>query len=123
MKIVINKCYGCFGLSDAAIEHFLKLKGKTFQKMCSVFGGPDRLAQPGDSRFNVYYMVDGKYFSDIEISRVEYDLIATIEILGSEAASGWASELKIIDIPDGTKWEVNEYDGLEWIAEVHKKWS
>jgi len=31
--------------------------------------------------------------------------------------------LKIVDIPDGVEWEIEEYDGMEWVAEKHRTWS
>jgi hypothetical protein len=27
-----------------------------------------------------------------------------------------------VDIPDDVKWEIEEYDGNEWVAEVHRTW-
>lgn len=29
MKVVINDCFGCFGLSGKAIERYVELKGRT----------------------------------------------------------------------------------------------
>lgn len=49
-------------------------------------------------------------------------LVQTVEELG-EAANGAHAELKIVEIPDGTKWEIDEYDGMESIHEVHQSWS
>ena len=33
------------------------------------------------------------------------------------------AQLKIVEIPDDVKWIVEEYDGIELIAEVHRTWS
>ena len=49
-------------------------------------------------------------------------LIQVIEELGEEA-NGNCAEIKIVEIPDGTQWKIEEYDGQEWIAEVHRTWS
>jgi hypothetical protein len=27
-----------------------------------------------------------------------------------------------VDIPDDVKWQIEEYDGNEWIAESHRTW-
>jgi hypothetical protein len=43
--------------------------------------------------------------------------------LGIEKSSGVYAELKIVDIPDDVEWEIDEYDGKEWVAEVHRTWS
>ena len=49
-------------------------------------------------------------------NRTNPDLIAVIEELGSERASGSCAKLKVIDIPDNaTDWEISEYDGSEEI--------
>lgn len=90
-KIAINRCYGGFGLSEEALEHYNNLAGKS---------------------------VDW----DREIMRADTFLIQTIEELG-DAANGNHAELRIVDIPDDVNWTVEEYDGKEWIAEVHRTWS
>ena len=48
-------------------------------------------------------------------------LIECIETLG-ENADGWFAELKVVDVPDDVDWEINEYDGLEEVHEVHRIW-
>lgn len=88
MKIVINACYGGFGLSDKAIA-WLKKKGITAH----------------------YY----------DIARDNPLLVECIEALGDDA-DGTYAELRIVDIPDGVDYEIEEYDGIESIAEKHRKW-
>lgn len=59
---------------------------------------------------------DGYGYRYNDGSRANPDLIAVIEELGSERASGRCAQLKVIDIPDdATDWELNEYDGAEEI--------
>jgi len=48
-------------------------------------------------------------------------LIQVVEELG-EKADGDCAELKIVEIPDGVVWEIDEYDGMESIDEVHQSW-
>jgi hypothetical protein len=84
MKIVINKCYGGFGLSEKALE---------------------------------YIGIENDY----TINRDDPRLIECVEKLGLEANSGY-SELKIVEIPDDVEWIIQEYDGIEWIAEKHRTW-
>lgn len=60
--------------------------------------------------------------SDYQIDRTDPDLIKIIETMGSAEASGRVSELKIIEIPDDVDWVIDEYDGLEWVAERHRTW-
>ena len=28
----------------------------------------------------------------------------------------------MIEVPEGVKWHIGEYDGMEWIAEDHRQW-
>ena len=59
---------------------------------------------------------------DWQIERNDPVLIKVVEALG-EKANGTFAELKIVEIPDGTDWEIDEYDGSETIHEKHKSWS
>jgi hypothetical protein len=54
-------------------------------------------------------------------NRSDPDLIAVIEEMG-KAADGWASELKIVEVPDDADWHIHEYDGMEHVAEDHRTW-
>lgn len=63
---------------------------------------------------------DISYANDIK--RDDPILIEVIEELDHEADTCF-SNLKIVEIPDGVEWEVQEYDGYEHIAEKHRTWS
>lgn len=94
IKIVINTCHGGFGLSQAAENKYLELAG--------------------EQRINFY--------SRRDIPRDNEHLIAVVELMGAEA-NGKFAELKIVEIPNGVNWYVEEYDGKEWVAERHQTWS
>ena len=98
MKIVINADHGGFRLSDEAMTRYLKAKN------ISLDADPHR----------------GRLY-DWEIPRDDLDLIAIVEEMGRDASSVYAS-LKIVDIPDDVEWQIEEYDGLEWVAEKHRTW-
>lgn len=49
-------------------------------------------------------------------------LLKTIEAL-RENANGTYAKLKIVEIPDEVEFTIEEYDGLEHIAEQHRTWS
>lgn len=55
--------------------------------------------------------------------RDDEDLIKVIEELGQKECSSEYSEIKIVEIPDDVDWIIQEYDGLEWVAEKHRTWS
>ena len=119
MKVVINRCYGGFGLSDEAFEKLLHRKGISFEKKKS-----DRpfigmaYYKAGHAGDDEYYLSEYAYSSD----RADPDLIAVIEEMGTEAASGGCAELAIVEIPDDVKWHISEYDGNEHVAENHRTW-
>jgi hypothetical protein len=60
-------------------------------------------------------------FHDRDLARDDPDLVAVVEELGNRA-DGRHAELKVVDIPDDVNWYVEEYDGLEWVAERHRTW-
>jgi len=113
MKIVINTCFGGFGLSDKANHRFAELSGINLYKK-------------DDEYFSSYYtdpeFSDDSYFSDSEIERNSPILIQVIEELKDEANGSYAN-LKVVEIPDDVDWTIEEYDGREWVAEVHRTWS
>lgn len=121
-KIVINDCYGGFGLSHEGIVEYAKRKGFDLKWKK---GRKDKnySTEPLNGKsFLVNYQVDGKYFYAGDIERDDPDLIAVVQEIGKKA-NGNCSSLKIVEIPDGVKWIVEEYDGTEWIAEQHERWS
>ena len=114
MKIVINDCHGGFGLSNQAKERYAKIKGIdiTGQKAKMPFF---------DDQIDYYYTGTDKFFCDRDIERNDPALVQTVEEL-CDNANDWGSELKIVDIPEDVKWQIDEYDGLEWVAEQHRTW-
>lgn len=90
-KVVINTCFGGFGLSREGLELYQTLSG-------------------GDG-MDVY-----------DVDRDDAVLVQVVETLG-EKANGRHSQLKVVKIPSDVKWWVDEYDGKEWVAEVHRRWS
>jgi hypothetical protein len=139
MKIVINKCFGGFGLSHVAVMRYAELKGfvlhpyldgitREIYKDRAVIGNPELLHHY--SRTPVEGLPVGKWGLDLpvgssfdpsEIARNDSTLIQVVEELG-EAADGQYAKLRIVEIPDGVEYEIDEYDGREYIAEVHRIW-
>jgi hypothetical protein len=116
VKIVINKQHGGFSLSIEAFESLLKRKGIEFEKSESEFGG-DNYYTKGHAGDNNYYISQYDYFEP----RNDPDLIAVIEEFGDEA-NGRAASLKIVEVPDDVEWQIDDYDGWEWVAEKHRTW-
>lgn len=136
-KIVINGCYGGFGLSYKAVMRYAELKGiKLYAYVNQRINGKldfDKYVEYkiGDKAYIIYYtnkkikskdeLTDGVYFSYRDIDRDDKVLVKVVKELGKEASGGCA-ELKVAEIPDGVEWTIEEYDGIEWVAEKHRIW-
>ena len=133
-SIVINKCYGGFSLSYKGVMHYAKLKGiRLYAFTASGFPSKFTPHVPGENPYLIHYSTkplnekgqipDKAYFSDRAIERDDPFLVQTVKELGSEAASGSCAELTIVQVPVEVKWQIEEYDGNEHIAEEHRTWS
>jgi hypothetical protein len=47
-------------------------------------------------------------------------LVAAVEKLGERAGNN--AMLEVVEIPDDVEWEIQEYDGMEWVSEKHRVW-
>jgi hypothetical protein len=150
MKIVINKCYGGFGLSPRAVKRLAELNGKP----CFFFKGfgNSRVAVDGVPEntlfFSAYTVPNPDEVAGVQENwhamsvaeraksiarweaidldtrpgdRADPKLIQVVEELGDDA-SGQYSKLRIVEIPDGTDYEISEYDGMERVEEKHQSW-
>jgi len=50
------------------------------------------------------------------------DCPVLVEMVEKGDADGDYSDLKIVEIPDDVNWYIEEYDGLEHVAERHRTW-
>lgn len=138
MKIIVNKCYGGFGISFEAEREYLETKGAVYPFVVefdnnfeSYFERYDeaksykRLTQivflknnPTDNLLrDTWDGVDMKYKildSNFDKKRTDKLLIEIVERLGS-AANGSFASLEVVEIPDGYDYEIAEYDGIETI--------
>lgn len=155
-KVVINRCYGGFGLSPAAVKRFAELNGRECYLFTHAPGNlyahiPATVESLKNSLFFTAFDIpnpdevlgtqkDWHTWSEAEkkasneaweihsiptgreIDRTDPILIRVIEELG-EKADGDCAELKIVEIPDGVDYEIDEYDGIETIHEKHRSWA
>ena len=56
-----------------------------------------------------------------ELDRSDPHLVKVVEELGTQANGKYAN-LKVVEIPDGVTWQIDEYDGCEWVAEAYRTW-
>ena len=148
MKIAINKCYGGFGFSPAATLRLYEL-GVAIATPVDEYYPPEKraedaskwpsmsyerkiaewreyLANPGAERSSIFMTVfspDEKFVLNAgrEVDRHDPRVIQVIEEMG-EKANGACADLKVVEVPDGTDYEIGEYDGREWVAEKHETW-
>ena len=139
MKIVVNKCYGGFGLSNLASIEYAKRKGLIInaykQTKYSFKGGVNeytKIEPTEDYHGMVHFaeLVDDvvndddlnkNYFSYRNIKRTDSTLIELVEELGDSVNNDY-SKLSIVVIPDGIDYEIDDYDGFESIHERHRSW-
>lgn len=134
MKIVINKCYGGFGLSRKALERYHELKGiKIYAYDWDFKAGVNTKIPEGTEVFCPHYsnkdfgdrfegdIPNENYISVLDIERNDPLLVQVVEEMGDKA-NGSHSDLNIVEIPDDVEWEIEEYDGIEWVSEKHRTW-
>lgn len=137
MKVVINNCFGGFGLSTEAMKRAIAegAAGITVYDEQEYTGGRGRglgsetFSDVGDGyevgwiedvlykAGKVYIHEDHKY--DVRCDQV---LVRIVEEMGA-AANSRCADLKIVEVPDDAEWEISEYDGNEHVAEKHRTWS
>lgn len=156
VKIVINACFGGFGLSPKAVKRWAELKGRECyfyrpvgspgideQIRCtmeeaeesrmwwSAFDIPDTSAiMISMENWSKLPLADraahnAKYrehcLDDRAIPRDDPALVRVVEELGPKAG-GMCAKLRVVEVPDGVEWQIEEYDGNEHIAEKHRTW-
>ena len=120
MKVVINVCYGGFSLSHEAIMRYWEIKDEPIyfsDRSAWITHYFTKDVDPNDEK-----LVNETYWSDREIPRDDPILIQVVEEL-KEVADGSCARLKVVEIPDGVDWIIDEYDGYESVDEEHRSWS
>lgn len=140
MKLVINVCFGGFSLSPEGERMLAKLQGKEiyFYKQTKYeFQGGENEYQRTDNppnelflftltrnlgeKFSDFPNEEGLWFDSRQTPRNDPNLLEVVKSL-KELAAGRCAKLKIVKIPDGIDWVIEEYDGNEWVAEKHRTW-
>lgn len=88
MKILINNCYGGYGLSEDFISHINKLTEGQLVNTQELYDRANPLIVEEAIKF------------------------------GLDKASGTSADLTVQEIPDGCHYSVGEYDGTEWINAI-----
>ena len=140
-KVVINRCYGGFGLSEKAVLRYFEILGspvwvehhRRFSRDVAAYWivPPEERVErreanewyemSSDERKEYNELWSLQTFNDRDLKRDDPILVQVVEALGGEAGDAHA-DLKVVEIPDDVEWIIQEYDGLEWVAEVHRTW-
>lgn len=140
MKIAINKQFGGFRLSHKAMMRIFELKGikvyPYFSEGDHFIKAPVDYKQTGfgllyylkkdlgdsveDDALDYDLVIDdsdlfGDNYYETKKDRIDIHLIQAIEELGKEANTV-VSNLKIVEIPNGYKFSIHDYDGLETLT-------
>ena len=107
-KVVLNSCFGGFGLSKEAIDMLIDKHGLEIDSA-------------------EYGYVDNKVFGiedeNIEAYRMDKRLVSVVKKLGVDKASGKHAALRIVDVPDDVVnvhgWHISDYDGCESVHQSH----
>lgn len=136
MKVILNKCYGGFSVSPKVYELYAKSIGKkayfynmqysdgivkyiktdepTFFSSCFLRDYGDIVQENEINWTKENLHVDGSY-------REDKKLIEIVKKLGDKANSPY-SNLKIVEIPDGMQYVIDDYDGIETLHEDVETW-
>ena len=107
MKVLVNRCFGGFGVSEAVLDKL----------------GVRSLRALEDELFTKEHPVRTE-----KLLRTYQPLIEAVEEVGLGkhrlGANGLYADIEIIEIPFDTTngWQIREHDGREWIAEDHRTW-
>ena len=127
-RVVYNACYGGFGLSAEAVRRYAEIAGITLYEHTDEFGFTavyrvpreeyERLLAAGERE-----AANAAYFSVYDLSRTDPVLVQVVDELG-ERANGQYAQLFIAEVPAGTRYRIDEYDGLESVMTVDDyEWS
>jgi hypothetical protein len=106
MKVLINNCYGGFGISHEACKLWLERNNISFTETKDNYGDPQ-------------FIIDNdiSYVPHL-ISRDDSTMIQIFEEKGSKFVSGECAELILVEVPDGCQYRIGEYDGAEHIDQT-----
>ena len=106
-QVVLNDCYGGFGLSKDAVQLFIDKHGLDID--------------------SDYGYVDNDDFGikddNMEAYRMDHRLISVVQDLGMDKASGSHAALRVVKVPDDVVdvhgWHISDYDGCENVHQDH----
>lgn len=131
MKIILNKCYGGFDVSDKAYELYAEKKGISLYRYWDDY--KSKTMYKGSGLITYYFTKD--FGDSIETDKIDWTtnlylndghrddltLVEVVEELGDKA-SGSYGNLVVVEIPDDMNYVIDEYDGIETLHENVRTW-
>ena len=131
MKIILNKCYGGFDVSDEAYELYAEKRGISLYRYWDDY--KNKKMHKGSGLITYYFTKD--FGDNVESDKIDWTahlylnsdhrddptLIEVVEELGKKA-SGRYGDLVVVEIPDGMDYVIDEYDGIETLHEKVQMW-
>lgn len=105
MKVVINRCFGGFGLSQEALQEIRKTN-------------PELVDEHPESSWLGALFLKSSYDDEI---RSNPAIVSVVERLGEKANDRYA-KLAVVEVPDDVSWSIHDYDGMEHVQENHRTW-
>ena len=129
MKVVVNNCYGKFGLSPKAQERYWGLKGKQVFFYVREYGTKKARKASADANPLLVEALFKDYGPLVNLAKVPLEefarsenierhdpvLVQVVEEMG-KAADGWGAQLTVMEIPNGVDYIILDYDGKESVA-------
>lgn len=152
MKIVVNKCFGGYGISIKALMRLIELNSATIESFTpkEYYGGNNKKYRKANEwegkwdddfkkRFThlsgdwyahsqydlVYNKKDGLLYSDRSRHNDSMRSNKTLVAVVEELgneASANLAELVVVHVPDGVVFDIDDYDGIETVREKHRSW-
>lgn len=133
MKVLLNKCYGGFGVSEKAYRLYAEKKGIDLYLYKWIDGKTYRRVEHETEGVTGYFTKD--FGAEVNFKDEDWDyhlyldcgsredpvLIECVEELGNEANGRFAS-LAVVEIPDGLDYVIDDYDGIETLHERVQEW-
>lgn len=130
-KIIYNACFGGFSVSEAGMRRYAELKGvplyvegdewnKTYwlvppEERGEVLSAVGWITAPTEERTKSNAAYARLTISSRDFDRCDPVLVQVIEELG-EAASGAHAKLRVAEVASGSRYRIDEYDGLERVG-------
>ena len=76
-----------------------------------------------DAALNEYKIRKGIIDPNFYYYDIPRECPVLVEMVERGDVGGDFSDLKVVEIPDDVNWYIEEYDGLEHVAERHRTWN